>query len=114
LYDVVKELPRPKGVLCISAHWETYGVFLTGSGRPETMHDFYGFPKELFDVRYPAPGDPALAGRTAALLSKKGARLDAERGLDHGCWSVPRAMFLMRMSRWRSFSLDRKSTPRAH
>ena len=86
-------LPRPKAILCVSAHWETRGVLLTASERPGTIHDFLGFPQALFDVGYPAPGDPALAWRAAALLAPFGARLDPERGLDHGAWSVLLAMY---------------------
>lgn len=88
-----RELPRPRAVLCISAHWEAPGLHLTASGQPDTIHDFYGFPKALFDVRYPAPGDPELARRCAALLADRDARLDPGRGLDHGAWSVLIAMY---------------------
>jgi 4,5-DOPA dioxygenase extradiol len=114
LYEVARQFPKPKAVLCISAHWETDGVFLTGSDQPETIHDFGGFPKALFDVRYPAPGDPALARRAATLLSKAGARVDAERGLDHGCWSVLRAMYPEADVPVVQLSLDRKLAARAH
>jgi len=114
LHEVARQLPKPKSVLCISAHWETDGVFLTGSDRPATIHDFYGFPKELFDIRYPAPGDPALARRAAALLSHAGARLDIERGLDHGCWSVLRAMYPDAGIPVVQLSLDRNSAAGAH
>ncbi len=86
-------LPRPGAVLCISAHWETDGVAVTAASRPETIHDFYGFPRALFDVQYPAPGEPGLARRTAALLADYDVRLDAERGLDHGVWSVLAPMY---------------------
>ncbi len=82
------QLPRPKAILCISAHWETRGVALTAAERPETIHDFYGFPPQLFAVQYPAPGDPGLAQTAAQLLAPWSARLDARRGLDHGSWSV--------------------------
>ena len=83
-------LPKPKAILCVSAHWETSGVFVTAHPNPETIHDFHGFPQALFDVRYPAPGDPVLAQRVATMLD---ARLDVQRGLDHGVWSVLRPMY---------------------
>jgi len=86
-------LPRPRVVLCISAHWETRGAALTASEQPETIHDFYGFPPALFAVRYPAPGDPKLAQTAAKLLAPRGAQLDARRGLDHGVWSVLSPMY---------------------
>lgn len=91
--DLGRTLPQPKAILCISAHWETRGVCLTASESPETIHDFYGFPSALFAVRYPAPGDPALAGRVKELLSSVDASLDPDRGLDHGTWSVLVAMY---------------------
>ncbi len=88
-----QSLPKPKSILCISAHWETRGVALTASEKPETIHDFYGFPKALFDVKYPAPGNPALAHRTKELIGSVGVRLDPDRGLDHGAWSFLVAMY---------------------
>src|SRR5260221_14706052 len=91
--ELGRTLPRPKGVLCISAHWETRGVFVTSSDRPETIHDFYGFPRELFAVRYPTPGDPALARAVAETVTQASIGLDGERGLDHGAWSVLCAIF---------------------
>ena len=80
-------LPRPRAVLCVSAHWCARGSFLTSNERPRTIHDFAGFPAPLYAVEYPAPGDPALARRAAALLGG-GARTTDEWGLDHGAWSV--------------------------
>jgi 4,5-DOPA dioxygenase extradiol len=91
--DAARRLPAPAAVLCVSAHWETAGVRVTSSRSPETIHDFYGFPRALFDVRYPAPGDPSLARRLARLARIVAIGLDDERGLDHGCWSVLRAMY---------------------
>lgn len=92
-HELGRRLPKPKGVLCISAHWETRGVHVTATDTPETIHDFYGFPKALFDVRYPAPGDPRLAQRVSALISSQEVRLDPGRGLDHGAWSVLAPMY---------------------
>ncbi len=86
-------LPRPKAILCISAHWETRGVYLTAVDNPETIHDFYGFPKELTDIQYRAPGSPQLARNIADRVQWPRLRLDPGRGLDHGAWSVLRSMF---------------------
>ena len=87
-------LPRPRAILCVSAHWETPGPWLTGSAAPPTIHDFGGFPQALFDVRYPAPGDPALVQRVVELLGEDAsARIHPERGLDHGAWGVLRPMY---------------------
>jgi 4,5-DOPA dioxygenase extradiol len=86
-------LPRPRAILCVSAHWETPGPWLTGAEAPSTIHDFGGFPQALFDVRWPAPGDPALARRVVDLLGDAGARIDPDRGLDHGAWGVLRPMY---------------------
>jgi 4,5-DOPA dioxygenase extradiol len=81
-------VPKPKAILCISAHWYTEGTAVTAMEKPKTIHDFYGFPRALFDVQYPAPGDPKLASRVRDLLSPVDARLDQSWGLDHGTWSV--------------------------
>jgi 4,5-DOPA dioxygenase extradiol len=83
-------MPRPRAILAISAHWETRGTAVTGMLRPKTIHDFgASFPKALFDLEYPAPGDPALAARVAALLSPRPVYQDRDQwGLDHGTWSV--------------------------
>ena len=87
-------LPRPRAILCVSAHWETPGPWLTGNAAPSTVHDFGGFPQALFDVRWPAPGDPALAQRVVDLLGTDiAARIDPDRGLDHGVWSVLMPMY---------------------
>ncbi|MCD6707964.1 MAG: 4,5-DOPA dioxygenase extradiol [Thiobacillus sp.] len=88
-----KQLPGPKAVLCISAHWEAPGVRVTSSQQPETIHDFHGFPKELLAVEYPAHGDPELVRRVSALLHGHEVVLDSERGLDHGAWGVLRPMY---------------------
>ena len=78
-------LPQPKAILCVSAHWYVAGTFVTGEPAPRTIHDFGGFPEELYQVQYPAPGDPPLAARVQQLT---GGALSTEWGLNHGAWSV--------------------------
>jgi len=87
------EAPVPKAVIVISAHWFTPGTRITAMDHPETIHDFGGFPKALFDVQYPAPGDPALAKETASLVHSAEVVTDHEWGLDHGAWTVVRHMY---------------------
>jgi 4,5-DOPA dioxygenase extradiol len=84
---------KPAAVLCISAHWETRGTQVTAMDFPRTIHDFGGFPKELFEVQYPAPGSPDLAHETKNLVQKAEIGLDEKWGLDHGAWSVIRHMY---------------------
>jgi 4,5-DOPA dioxygenase extradiol len=81
-------LPRPKAILAVSAHWDTDAPMVSSAARPETIHDFSGFPRELYEQRYPAPGAPALANEVAERLSQAGIACGAEptRGLDHGAW----------------------------
>jgi 4,5-DOPA dioxygenase extradiol len=82
------EIPRPKAVLCISAHWYLPATAVTAMPNPRTLHDFGGFPRELFEVQYPAPGSPELARRVAELLAPLPVAMDQSWGLDHGTWSV--------------------------
>jgi 4,5-DOPA dioxygenase extradiol len=91
--QIGREIPRPKAVLCISAHWLTKGTFITAMDSPKTIHDFGGFPQALFDVQYPAKGDPALAATAAALVTSTKVGLDHDWGLDHGTWTVVRHMY---------------------
>ena len=91
--EVAKILPKPKAILCISAHWETQGTLVTAMEKPRTIHDFGGFPRALFDVQYPAPGSPWLAREVKDTVSKVSVGLDQDWGLDHGCWSVLMQMF---------------------
>ncbi|RZA05469.1 MAG: 4,5-DOPA dioxygenase extradiol, partial [Proteobacteria bacterium] len=79
---------KPRAILCISAHWETRRTAVTAMGQPRTIHDFGAFPQELFDMQYPAPGDPELAARVAELLAPLPVRQDNDWGLDHGTWTV--------------------------
>lgn len=81
-------LPRPRAVLVISAHWYLPATLVTAMAQPRTIHDFGGFPRELFEVEYPAPGDPAMAKRVQSLLAPVSVGLDNSWGLDHGTWSV--------------------------
>jgi 4,5-DOPA dioxygenase extradiol len=88
-----KELVRPNAILCISAHWETKGTFVTAMQNPPTIHDFGGFPQALFDVQYPAAGSPELAQETKNIITKTEVGLDDKWGLDHGAWSVIRHLY---------------------
>lgn len=88
-----KELVRPSAILCISAHWETKGTFVTAMQNPPTIHDFGGFPQALFDVQYPAPGSPELAVETKKIITKTDVGLDNKWGLDHGSWSVVKHLY---------------------
>ena len=88
-----REIPKPKAVLVISAHWLTNGTFVTAMENPRTIHDFGGFPQELFKVQYPAKGSPELATETAKLIATTNVGLDHEWGLDHGTWSIVKHMY---------------------
>lgn len=87
--QIGKSLPKPKAILCVSAHWYLPGTAVTAMAAPRTIHDFGGFPRELYEVQYAAPGNPELAGRVRELLAPVSVELDQGRwGLDHGTWSV--------------------------
>lgn len=88
-----REVPRPAAVLAVSAHWYVDGSYLTGNERPETIHDFGGFPQALYEVQYPAPGDVGLARQVRKILGRARAALNSDWGIDHGSWSVLRWMF---------------------
>lgn len=77
-------MPKPNAVLCVSAHWVTRGTLVTAMEKPVTIHDFGGFPKELFEVQYPAPGSPELAEEIKNIITKADVRLDEKWELDHG------------------------------
>jgi len=87
-------LPRPKAILCVSAHWMTEGTWVTHQAKPKTIHDFYGFPEPLFQVQYPASGDPKLAEEITKIVRNPKVNLDDEMwGYDHGTWSVLRHLY---------------------
>ncbi|MEO6167725.1 MAG: 4,5-DOPA dioxygenase extradiol [Chitinophagales bacterium] len=109
-----KTLPAPNAILCVSAHWETQGTFVTAMEKPETIHDFGGFPKELFNVRYPAPGSPELANETKNTVKKTMVGLDQSWGLDHGCWSVVKHLYPNADVPVIQLSLDRNQAPQFH
>ena len=90
---VGRDVPRPRAVLCVSAHWYVPGTAVTAMEAPRTIHDFGGFPRELYEVQYPAPGNPDLAARVRDLLAPADVRFDYRWGLDHGTWSVLRHVF---------------------
>ncbi len=112
--EIGKTLPEPNAILCVSAHWETKGTFVTVMERPKTIHDFSGFPRELFAVQYPAPGNPALAKETKKIIRKAEVGLDEKWGLDHGCWSVVRNLFPKADIPVIQMSLDYYQTPQFH
>jgi 4,5-DOPA dioxygenase extradiol len=91
--QLAKEVPTPKAVLVISAHWLTRGTKITAMDFPPTIHDFGGFPQALFEVQYPAPGDAILAKETKALIQSAAVELDHDWGLDHGTWTIVRHMY---------------------
>ena len=91
--QMAKEIPTPAAVLVVSAHWFSQGTRITAMDFPETIHDFGGFPQALFDVQYPAPGNPVLAMETASLIHSAHVALDHDWGLDHGTWTVVKHMY---------------------
>ena len=88
-----KALPKPRAILCVSAHWVTRGTLVTAMEQPRMIYDMYGFPKELYEVKYPAPGSPDLAEQVRRIINKTNVQMDQEWGLDHGTWSVLNRMF---------------------
>lgn len=111
---VGREITKPNAILCISAHWETRGTFVTAMQNPPTIHDFGGFPQELFDVQYPAKGSPELANETKALVKKTNIGLDEKWGLDHGAWSVIKHLYPEADVPVIQMSLDYFQTPQYH
>lgn len=112
--NIAKEIPKPNAILCVSAHWETKGTFVTAMQNPPTIHDFGGFPKELFAVQYPAPGSPDLAKETKSLITKTEVGLDDKWGLDHGAWSVIKHLYPNADIPVIQMSIDYSQTPQYH
>ncbi|KGO87478.1 dioxygenase [Flavobacterium rivuli WB 3.3-2 = DSM 21788] len=111
---IAKEIPKPVAILCVSAHWETRGTFVTAMKNPPTIHDFGGFPKALFDVQYNAPGSPALAQQTKELITSISIGLDDKWGLDHGAWSVIKHLYPNADVPIIQFSIDYTKPPQYH
>jgi 4,5-DOPA dioxygenase extradiol len=110
-----KALPRPSAILCISAHWETQGkTHVTSDAQPRTIHDFRGFPSELYEMQYPASGSAGLVDRVAGLLGEDRIVKDSDWGFDHGTWGVLLPMFPNSDVPTVAMSLDRKLSPEAH
>lgn len=115
--QIAKRLAQPTAILCISAHWESQGSWLTAMPKPKTIHDFYGFPQALYDVQYPADGSPELAGATQKILMQQGidTHLDeSEWGLDHGTWSVLTYLYPNANIPVVQLSLDHYKSPQQH
>ncbi|HET9571722.1 MAG TPA: 4,5-DOPA dioxygenase extradiol [Bacteroidales bacterium] len=108
------KLNKPKAILCISAHWESFGTKVTMTLKPSTIHDFGGFPKELFDVQYPAPGSPELAEEIIRSVVGTTVHPDHEWGLDHGCWSVVKHLYPEADVPVVQLSIDYRKTPAQH
>ncbi len=114
LRNLSSDLPKPKAILCISAHWVTDGTFVTAMENPPTIHDFGGFPKALFDVQYPAPGNPELAKLVQSMVKSQNVKLDYEWGLDHGAWSVIKHIYPDADVPIVQLSMDYKTSPEQH
>ncbi len=108
------EITIPKAVICVSAHWLTKGTYVTAMDAPPTIHDFGGFPQQLFDVEYPAPGSPLLADEVEADFHKHAIGLDHEWGLDHGTWTILRHMYPEANIPVLQLSIDYNQPPQYH
>ncbi len=112
--EIGSRLPLPAGILVISAHWETEGTQVTGMERPRTIHDFSGFPRDLYEIKYPAPGFPVLADMLKRTLLPTEVTVNYDWGLDHGDWSVLRRMYKNADIPVMQLSLNRNQTPVYH
>jgi 4,5-DOPA dioxygenase extradiol len=112
--EAAQTLPKPKAILCISAHWETWGTLVTGMEQPRTIHDFGGFPRALFEAQYPAPGSLELAETVQRTVKKTTVNADREWGLDHGAWSVLLQMYPQADIPVVQLSMDYTQPPQFH
>jgi 4,5-DOPA dioxygenase extradiol len=112
--QIVKSLPKPESIVCISAHWETRGTLVTAMKQPRTIHDFGGFPETLYQVQYPAPGNPLLAKEICRSLKPTDIGLDENWGLDHGAWSVIKHLYPLADVPVVQLSLDYTASPASH
>lgn len=111
---ISSEIAYPKAIICISAHWETRGTRITAMENPRTIHDFGGFPRELYEIQYPAPGHPELADDARDLVKGTRIQLDDHWGLDHGAWSVIKHMYPEANVPVVQLSLDFRKSPQEH
>ena len=109
-----EKIPKPAVILVVSAHWETNGSFVTAMQKPQTIHDFSGFPKKLYEVQYPAPGSPELADEIKNTVKNTEVGLDLSWGLDHGAWSVVKHLYPKADIPVIQMSLDYRKTPQYH
>lgn len=112
--QIAHEIPRPQAILSISAHWYTQGSFIHVAEKPRTIHDFYGFPKELYEISYDCPGAPDLALKTKQLLASHEIHEDDEWGIDHGTWIVLRQMYPDHSIPVFQLSIDATKAPQWH
>ncbi|MFX1262306.1 MAG: 4,5-DOPA dioxygenase extradiol [Promethearchaeota archaeon] len=111
---IAAQIPKPKAILCVSAHWVSQNTLVSTAPLPETIHDFYGFPDELYKLTYPAPGAPELARRIQEILKSNPVYPDESRGLDHGAWVVLRRMYPNADIPILQLSLHQALTPQEH
>ena len=112
--NMAKEIPQPKAVIVVSAHWQTRGTQITAMDFPKTIHDFGGFPEELYKVQYPAPGSPELARQTMSMIQSAAVEANHDWGLDHGAWTVVRRMYPLADIPVLQLSMDYTREPAFH
>ena len=112
--NLAAQIPRPRAILCVSAHWMSKGTNVATTSSPKTIYDFYGFPEELYNIDYPAPGAPDVAERVQEIVQLKPVSPDESRGLDHGTWGVLRRMYPSADIPTMQLSLDETLLPQEH